>query len=215
MSLSDKAVEEFKVLLEKRKGEPVTDAEAREGAENLYQFFELLLKGAEEDARRKRRLRQEPDGYELEGSYSCCICRNTARGTNHLYTKWGILCRSCHSAILVGIIPPYVATSRHSYFLDWQLQSDFKIHPQTMRKYVRQGALKARIILTPDGKPYEYVFLRRENSGLVSRESPARKSYDRHRNKVSDRQVREERARLRAEFAAEHAKLKRRRSQSH
>lgn len=211
MSLSEKRIQEFKEILEKEKGEVVTYEEAAEGANNLVGLFEILWKGHQEDQRRKQRLKKEPDGFVLEGSYTCHVCQNTAFNRNHLYTKWGINCSECYAALKSGIIPSYVALHRESYFLDWQLQSDFEIHPQTIRKYVRQGVLKARIIPTADGGTYEHIFLRRENPALVSRYSPERKSYDRNRNKVSERRAREESKKLRAEFEAEKKKLRSRR----
>ena len=211
MNISEKRVLEFKEILEKKKGEAVTYEEAEEGAHNLAGLFEILWKGHQEDQRRKQRLKNEPDGFVLEGSYTCHVCQNTAYDRNHLYTKWGINCNECYAALKNGVIPTYTAFQRESYFLDWELKSDFKIHPQTVRKYVRQGVLKARIILTAGGDPYEYIFLRAENPSLVSRYSPERKSYDRNREKVSARRAREESKKLRAEFEEEKRKLRARR----
>ena len=44
MSLSDKSIQEFKEIFKKEYGKEYTDAEAREAAENLIGFFELLIK---------------------------------------------------------------------------------------------------------------------------------------------------------------------------
>ena len=210
MAMSDEHVQQFKEIYEKKKGEPVTDEEARDGAERLYGLFELLWKLSAEDQQRKRRLKTEPDGFVLEGGYSCGICRTTAyRGQQTIYyTKWGNLCGECHAATKNEVIPTFVALDHESFFRDWQLKSDFKIHPQTMRKYVREGKLKARIIPFADGKPYEYIFLRKENPALVSRYSPERKSYDRNRKKVSERQSREWALKMRADLEKEKKKLR-------
>lgn len=44
MPLSDKSVQEFKGIFKKECGKEYTDAEAREAANNLVGFFELLIK---------------------------------------------------------------------------------------------------------------------------------------------------------------------------
>lgn len=44
MSLSDKSVQKFKEVFKKEYGKEYTDAEAREAAENLVGFFDLLIK---------------------------------------------------------------------------------------------------------------------------------------------------------------------------
>jgi hypothetical protein len=185
MAMSDKHVQEFKEIYEKKKGEPVSDEEAREGAESLYRLFEILWDGAREDQARKNRLKKAPDGFELEGSYSCCVCRNTAHGVNHLFTKLGINCKDCYRALKDGTIPTYVAQNRDSYFLDWQLKSEFDIHPATVRKYVKDGTLKARIVRDENGRSHEHIFLKRENPALVQKYNPVRKSYNRNRAKVA------------------------------
>lgn len=44
MALSDKSIQEFKEIFRKEYGKEYTDSEAREAAENLVGFFELLIK---------------------------------------------------------------------------------------------------------------------------------------------------------------------------
>lgn len=44
MSLSDKAIQEYKDIFKKEFGQDLTDAEAREQGERLLKFFEILIK---------------------------------------------------------------------------------------------------------------------------------------------------------------------------
>lgn len=44
MTLSDKAVQEFKDIFKKEYGQDLTDVEAREQGERLVNFFEVLIK---------------------------------------------------------------------------------------------------------------------------------------------------------------------------
>ena len=189
MSISDDTVEKFKEIMEKKKDEPISDEEAKEGANNLAGLFDILWESSKRDQQHKRLLKQEPDGFVLEGGYSCGVCRTTDyRGEHTIYfTKWGHLCGECHTALKNETIPVFVALDHESFFRDWQLKSSFKIATPTIRKYIKDGTLKARIIPTKDGKVHEYIFLRKENPALISRYSPARKSWDRNRHKVSVR----------------------------
>ena len=119
------------------------------------------------------------------------VCGCLVAGDQSWYDQWGVKCLLCQKAIKDEIIPGFVCKDHDSHYKMWELKDKFKIHPQTARKLVRQGELKARIITTADGKPFEYIFLKKENPHLISRHSPERKSYDRHRDKEYDRQARE------------------------
>ena len=44
MSLSNKAIQEYKDIFKKEFGQNLTDAEAREQGERLIKFFEILIK---------------------------------------------------------------------------------------------------------------------------------------------------------------------------
>lgn len=200
MTLSQKSIDEYKEIFKKEYGKELTDAEAYESAHNLVNFFKILMEGAEEDFRRKRRLKKEPDGFYLDGGpYSCLICRQNIPVGQAWYDQWGQKCSLCQKAVKERIVPGFVCRARDSWFATWELKSKFKIHPATARKMVRLGQLKARIVPAENGAPYEYVFLKKENPGLISRYSAERKSYDRHRKKVSEAQIREERKKLRLE----------------
>ena len=85
----------------------------------------------------------------------------------------------------------------------WALDSKFKIKHQTAKKYIREGKLIPRIVLTEDGKPHHYIFLKKENPGLIERYSPERKSYDRSREKRSKAWSRK----MKIELMEEHKKF--------
>jgi len=192
MTLSQKSIEEFKEIYKEEKGKELNDAEASEAAHNLVNFVELLYKCAERDARRKRQLKKEPEGFHVtDGTYNCMVCGRTVTGDESWYDQWGVKCLICQKAVKEGVVPGFVCKDHDSHYKMWELKDKFKIHPQTARKLVREGKLKARIVTTDDGKPFEYIFLKKENPSLICRYSPERKSYDRHRDKENDRRSRE------------------------
>lgn len=182
------AKDELAELIKERyeqSGKPLSDSEAREATDNLVGYFSLLNKLAYRTIKLERRLKAEPDGFPVEGQYSCLVCDRSIDETTGWYHEGGQRCLPCHKAILRGVLPSFVVWARESYYLPWKL-ADFGLKGPTVRKMARTGELKARIILGENGKPYEYVFLKKENPVLVSceRYNPAWKSCKRNRDKV-------------------------------
>jgi hypothetical protein len=178
MSISKDAADEFKRIHKEKHGVELTDQEAQEAGDNLVGLVELLWEMSLEDQKRKNRLKDEPGGFPVDGHYTCIVCYRSIDETSGWYDENNQKCLSCQMAIEEGVLPPFVCHNRSSFFLTWELNSKFKIKAPTVRKYVRQGVLKARI--TPDK---EYIFLKKENPGLIERYNAVRKSYDRHREK--------------------------------
>lgn len=192
MQLSDKRVQEFKDIYKEEHGKELPDAEARKAAQGLLDLAELLCESATKDIARKRKLKENPDGFYLEDdTYSCLICHRSITGEEGWYDKWGPKCLLCQKAVESGAVPVYVCKDSDSWYAMWELKSEFKIVHQTAKKLMRQGELKARVVMTEEGAPYEYIFLKKENPRLISRYSPERKSYDRHRDKENKQQARE------------------------
>ncbi len=88
MALSEDTVREFKEIYQKEKGKEISDAEAREAAENLAGFFNILWECSQKQSRLEHRLKTEPDGFPVDGSYSCLICGNGINETTGWY-HWG------------------------------------------------------------------------------------------------------------------------------
>src|SRR3989344_5893628 len=192
MNLPQKSIDEFKKIFKKEHGKELTDAEASESANNLAGFFEVLWDISIRESKRKRQLKKEPQGFHItNGTYNCLVCHRSVTGDESWYDEWGVKCLLCQKAIKVGVVPGFVCRASDSCYRMWELKDKFKIHPQTVRKMIRTGELKARIVTTEEGKPYEYIFLKKENPHLVSRYSPERKSYDRHRDKENNRRSKE------------------------
>lgn len=180
------AIAELKELYLKENGKELSDAEASDAAYRLYGLAELAMEVAKRDILRKRQLRKEPGGFHItDGTYNCMVCGVPVTGEQSWYDCYGVKCLLCQQAVNEGIVPGFVCTARDSHYGMWELKSKFKITSATARKLIREGKLHARIVMADDGKPHEYVFLKKENPQLISRYSPERKSYNRHRDKES------------------------------
>ncbi|MFA6608299.1 MAG: hypothetical protein WCT07_00060 [Candidatus Paceibacterota bacterium] len=208
MEFSKELREKYREEFKDKTDHEITDGEADEGMDNLVALFEILWEMHREDVLRKRRLKKEPDGYALDNNYSCTVCGNSINSTNGWYSKHGATCFPCKRALDDGTVPAFVPHQRDSYFKSWNLKDTFKITHPMMKKHIKEGKLKARLILSDNGRVHEYIFLKKENLGLIDRKSPARKSYDRKKRKLHKRDVKESTKRLVAEYREDRAKIR-------
>ena len=168
MQLTKERIQEFKDLLEKEKGEEVSWEEAEEGAHNLTRLAELMYDCWVEDERRKKRLEESPKGFHLEGvGYTCFICSNSVSNEESWYDKWGIKCLVCQKAIDKKIIPASCAKNKDSWYSKYDLENRFSIDRHVMRRFIKEGILKPRIVPNSAGKPHVYLFLIKDNKDTL------------------------------------------------
>ncbi len=203
MKLEKDQIDEFKGIFKNTYGKELSDQEAADSARNLLGFFESLMKIAEHQAEMERKLKKEPRGFHIINDvYNCSICGRSITGDESWYDRWGAKCLLCQKAVDTGSVPGFVCKEKNGWYSMWALKSKFGIKHQTAGKLVRQGNLKAKIILARNGSPYEYVFLKKENPHLIDpdRKSPVRKSYDKNRNKLNKLYMKQKIVELRNEF---------------
>ena len=167
--LSDKAIEEYKKIFKEEYGQDLTDTEAREQGERLVGFFDILYQQASTEHRRKLRLKKEKiKGFYLDsedGHYTCAICRETVPSKDIWWNLKGLRCRDCWRNIQEGIIPSLTYDSEDKVWIkEWQLQSDYNLHPATREKLRREGLLKGTDLKRKDGSIYCTVYLVKENA---------------------------------------------------
>lgn len=166
--LSDKSIKEFKEIFEKEKGVEISWTEAAEGARNLVGFFDLLHHCWVDEQIRKKKLKEFPKGFKLDGvGYTCFICGRSTEAGGNWYDKYGIKCTVCQAAIDRKEIPPSLAKNKEGWYSKYELESIFCLKAPTIRKWVRAGILKARTV-TYDGKnAYIQLFLIRDNKDTL------------------------------------------------
>lgn len=169
MALSKESIQEFKDIFSKKYGKELTWAEAEESADNLVGFFSLLYKIDRRTERWKEKLKDHPKGFQLEDgkTYSCSVCGQQIENERTWFDQYGLKCKICQKAVDEGIIPGAVCENKDSWYQMWEMDYYFKAKSPTVRKFIRSGALKARVILSKTGNPYCYVFLIAENEGFL------------------------------------------------
>lgn len=172
--LSDKLVQEYKEIFKKEYGQDLTDSEARDQAQRLTSFFEILYDQAVIEHRRKLRLKKEKvSGFYLEpteGPYTCAICRQNYPGNEIWWNPKGLRCKDCWNNIKKKVIPSLDYDSDDKVWIkEWQLQYDYNLHPATRNKLRRQGLLHGRDLKRDDSSIYCTVYLVKENEEFLKK----------------------------------------------
>jgi hypothetical protein len=142
---------------------------------NLVQFARISGKFSGVENTRKRRLEKDPEGFFLEtseGPLQCGICGRYQPGNEIWWNLDGLRCADCWRNIKEGIIPPnlkHMYSNDGQWIADWQVHSDYNVHPATRDKFVRQGFLKARQLKDRKGAIYCALFLVSENKEFLDK----------------------------------------------
>jgi Zn ribbon nucleic-acid-binding protein len=120
---------------------------------------------------RKRLLEKEPDGFFLENkpdsTYSCGVCGDHIPSGRTWWRPEGLSCADCHRNIKEGVIPDLLKQGDETYIKEWQINSDYSVHPSTRRMLERKDILKSRKLKRHDGSEYETIYLIEENAEFI------------------------------------------------
>lgn len=168
MEPSEEYIKEFHKLYKKEHGKELTLKEAAEGARSLLGLAELAYDYAKKEHFRNQKLKKHPKGFHLDDGefYSCRICKESISGKQTWWDKDGIKCLHCQKALERKLIPRSICKNDKSYYAIWEFDYHFNIKSPTVRKFIRQGKLKSRIIPNKDtGKPHFEILLIKDNEG--------------------------------------------------
>ncbi len=168
MKLPEEAIKEFQEIYKKEYGKEISYEEAAESARNLMGFMELAYDQAKEDYFRKKKLEESPKGFLLDGvGYTCFICGYSTRKDEAWYDKYGIKCLTCQRGIDRKEIPPSLAKREDGWYSTLDMEMRFNIKSSTLRKWVREGILKARSITDNEGRIHVELFLVKDNKDFL------------------------------------------------
>ncbi|MFA6528058.1 MAG: hypothetical protein WCT46_00785, partial [Candidatus Gracilibacteria bacterium] len=169
MSLPEKAIKEFQEIYNKKNEKKMSFDEASEAAHNLEGLVRLLYDSALRDVRRNERLKKEPKGFHLDDGegYTCPICKYTMSYQETWYDKRGMKCIHCQKALDKHVIPVSVLKNDKSWYSMHDFSYYFGIKSQSIRKLVRLGELKSRIIYGPNDSIRAEIFLIKDNLDVL------------------------------------------------
>ncbi len=155
---------------------PPKDPDKEFDWEKAYEFADRMQRLAEvgfeiwkEDEHRKRKLKESPNGFPLEGQgCTCHICHHICMEGEMWYNQHGILCITCKDGIDRGEIPASLADEdqEDSWYSVSDLERAFAIKAKVVRKWVKTGVLKAHTITREHRMPIHY-FLIEENKDTL------------------------------------------------
>jgi hypothetical protein len=132
----------------------------------LVSIARMMGKSEATENLRKKRLEKEPEGFHLqesEGAHTCRICQNNVSGKDTWWDLNGVKCLDCQRNIKEGVVPAEVCQDKDIFIKDWQLRTDYSLHPATAKKLRREGLLHGRDLKTKQGATYHTVYLKSEN----------------------------------------------------
>lgn len=142
---------------------------------NIVQLARIIGKSDAIENIRKRRLKNEPEGFYLDasaGSYTCGICGDQRYGNEMWWNLDGLRCTDCRWNIVEGNIPP-LKRSKHGDKAEWfdkfEITSNRGVHPSSIRKLRREGVLKGVDLKRKDGTEYHTVYLVSENREFLEK----------------------------------------------
>lgn len=160
--------EELRKILEKEQGREITDHELFEADLWLTNYAELIYDCAKTDFQRKKKLDENPKGFHLEGNgYTCAVCHNSVSNEQTWYDKNGIKCLICQDALDKGIIPSSVISDNDSWYSISDFESSFFMKPNAVRRFIKEGLLKPRVIPSPSGRAHYQLFLIEEHKDIL------------------------------------------------
>lgn len=158
----------FQPKQEIKRQENDSEKQMKYGGDNMVQLARMLGEHAGVQSMRKKRLKKETEGFFLEvseGPLNCGVCYESTPGNDIWWTEENFYCRNCWKNIREGVIPPlkHVYDKDKVYYRDWQIQSEFSLHPSTVKKLKRDGVLKGRDLKDQDGDTYCTIYMIKDN----------------------------------------------------
>lgn len=151
----------------------LTDEEGMEygqGKRNLEEIGKICEEHKKEEQERKERLKEHPEGFAIKRNCgSCPLCGQYDYGQDieYWYDKWGSKCLVCQKAIDRKEIPGSLLKFKDSWYSEWEIKDRFNLKTPTLRKWTKEGILKARTISRYGKGVQAYVYLIKDNKDFL------------------------------------------------
>ncbi len=164
----DKKILEIKTALEKEHGREFSWEESQKALHDLETFAHIILELMDREKILHDKLIIYPKGFHLEEQTGACvICGRHAAEENSWYDKHGIKCMPCQKALNAKIIPAGIIKNKESWYSALDMETYFNIEGALLKKCIREGLFRDRVILNDSGKIHCQLFLMRDNKGVL------------------------------------------------
>jgi len=142
--------------------------EYQQGKWQIEQMGKLVDEFKETEKARDEKLKLNPKGFHLEGAgYSCFICGDSTSEGDNWYDEWGIKCLICQKAIDDGEISSNLAKDKEIWYSKYDLDSSFNLKGPTLRKWIKDGIIKARTVSHYGKGVHVQLFLIEDNKDFL------------------------------------------------
>lgn len=160
-------IQEIKDILEKEHGRKFSWDEASKAAWDLNNLAQLAFNLAVEKCRMEDKLKEYPEGYHFEGKGTCLVCGGQTSDENSWYDKNGLKCMTCQKAINKKNIPLFLVGNKECWYSKFDLEDYFNLKGPLLKKLVKDGILKERVVLNENNKVHLQLFLLEDNEDFL------------------------------------------------
>lgn len=140
----------------------------QETDERIKKVFDILFSGDYTDTERTERLKTEPKGFPIEADFwRCGICKSQSMNTTGWYDKFGMKCMNYQKAVEKRQIPGSICYHDEKWYSMEDLDTYYDLNRVTVKKLIQEKKLNVRIIRTEYGRVHCYMFLLKDNKGVL------------------------------------------------
>lgn len=149
----------------------MTDEQGKKFQDEKWQIEQMgkfVKEWEEKEKVLAEKLEANPNGFILEGvGRTCAICGEGSREDGSWYDQYGLKCLVCQKAIDDGEIPASLAKDKDSWYRKFDLEYNFNVKGTTLRKWIKDGLLKARTVSHYGKGVHAELFLIEENKDFL------------------------------------------------
>lgn len=149
----------------------LTEEDGKKYQQEKWQFEQMgkfMEEWKEIEKNREEKLKANPKGFHLEGAgYTCFICGQSTPEGDNWYDEYGIKCLVCQKAIDDGEMPASLAKDQDSWYSKYDLESRFNLKSPTLRKWIKEGIIKARNVSRYGEGVHVQLFLLEDNKDFL------------------------------------------------
>ncbi|MDQ1150493.1 hypothetical protein [Sphingobacterium zeae] len=159
--------EKIRKILEKERGGNVSEMEVEECENFLKLLSEITMNNLETEMEWELKLKQFPEGFQLDGDgRNCGICNQPMGKGKGWYDRYGLKCIVCQKALTDHVIPASLLKNKDSFYTETELNIFFNMKRRVLDCWIKKGIVSVRVIKDIDSRIHMRLFLLRDNKNF-------------------------------------------------